>query len=229
MRRSARAATLIVALIAMMFAAAGCGLIGVQPATDARSEEPIDLEAVEVREYEGKQLDSVADFRENSIKGPQTVPIDSYRLAVTGEVATPLDLTYDEVIDRQSYRKVVRLNCIEGWSVDILWEGVKLADILEQAGFDPSASTVIFTCYDGYSTSLPLDFVVDNDILFAYKMNGIELPTERGYPFQVVAEDRYGYKWAKWVTGIEVSNDADYEGFWESRGYDNEAKLPGAE
>ena len=48
---------------------------------------------------------------------------------------------------------------------------------------------------------------------------------ERGYPFQVVAEDKLGYKWAKWVTGIEVSNDADYRGYWESRGYDNDAAV----
>jgi len=215
----------VLASAAAAFALSGCGLLA-GPPTDARTNKPIDLGTVEVREYMGKRLDSVADFRENSIKGPQKVPLDSYTLAVKGRVKTPLTLSYDEVIDRQSYTKVVRLNCIEGWSVDILWEGVRLRDILEQAGYDADAETVIFRCYDGYSTSLPLRTVIDRNLLFAYKMNGINLPEERGFPFQVVAEDMWGYKWAKWVTEIEVSDDANFKGYWESRGYRNDATLP---
>ena len=219
--RFARAVT---AFLAMAMAAGLLG--GCSPETNATTGQPIDLGKTEVRQYQGKRLDSVGDLRENSIKGPQDVPLDDYRLKVIGEVDKPLELTYDEVIDRQQYKKVVTLNCVEGWSVDILWEGVRLADLLEQAGYDPNAKTVIFRCYDGYSTSLPLKTVVDRDLLFAYKMNGIDLPTERGYPFQVVAEDHWGYKWAKWVTEIEVSNDEDFRGYWESRGYENDATLP---
>ncbi len=214
------------ALAIATLALTGCGLLA-GPPTDAKTDQPIDLKSAEINEYQGKRLDSVADFRENSIKGPQDVDLDGYTLKVTGEVDKPLTLTYDDVIDRQSYKKVVTLNCVEGWSVDILWEGVRLADLLEQAGYDPNAKTVIFRCYDGYSTSLPLEKVVGQNLLFAYKMNGIDLPKERGFPFQVVAEDQWGYKWAKWVTEIEVSNDTDFKGYWESRGYENDATLPG--
>ncbi len=169
------------ALAIATLALTGCGLLA-GPPTDAKTDQPIDLKSAEINEYQGKRLDSVADFRENSIKGPQDVDLDGYTLKVTGEVDTPLTLTYDEVIDRQSYKKVVTLNCVEGWSVDILWEGVRLADLLEQAGYDPDAKTVIFRCYDGYSTSLPLEKVVGQNLLFAYKMNGIDLPKERGLP-----------------------------------------------
>ncbi len=219
---------IVVAVMLASLALSGCGLLAAPP-TDARTDKPIDLETAEVKEYEGKRLDSVADFRENSIKGPQAVALDSYRLAVKGRVDTPLTLDYDGVIDRQAYKKIVTLNCVEGWSVDILWEGVRIRDILEQAGYDPNAKTVIFRCYDGYSTSLPLETVVGRDLLLAYKMNGIDLPQERGFPFQVVAEDKWGYKWAKWVTEIEVSDDADFEGYWESRGYENDGTVPGLE
>jgi len=59
----------------------------------------------------------------------------------------------------------------------------------------------------------------------AHKMNGVLLPPERGAPFQLVAESRWGYKWIKWITEIEISDDNDYEGFWESRGYSNDANL----
>lgn len=184
------------------------------------------LTAVEVREYEGKNLSSINDFRENSIKGPQYLDAESYNLTVTGRVNTPIELTYTEVITTHPlYEKVVTLYCVEGWDVTLLWEGVLVKDLLETAQVDPAAKIVIFYAYDGYSTSLPLDYLLENDILLAYKMNGVVLPPERGFPFQLVAESKLGYKWIKWVTSIEVSDDVTYRGYWESRGYSNDADL----
>jgi DMSO/TMAO reductase YedYZ molybdopterin-dependent catalytic subunit len=127
-----------------------------------------------------------------------------------------------------SFQKVTTLNCVEGWSVTYLWQGVRIKDLLAKAGSDPTAKVVIFRCYDGYTTSLPLDYIVKNNILLAYRMNGITMLPERGFPFQVVAEDRFGYKWAKWVTDIEVSNDTNFRGYWESRGYGNSGSLSGS-
>jgi DMSO/TMAO reductase YedYZ molybdopterin-dependent catalytic subunit len=56
-------------------------------------------------------------------------------------------------------------------------------------------------------------------------MNNVTIPPERGFPFELVAESKYGYKWIKWVTSIELSNDTEYLGFWESRGYSNDATI----
>lgn len=179
------------------------------------------LEGVEVREYQGEQLSSVRDFRENSIRGPQFIDIGNYTLEIAGLVENPLNLTYGEVLDRGIYAKVVTLYCVEGWSAKILWEGVLLKELLEGAGVKPEADMVIFHAYDGYATSLPLDYVVGNDIILAHRMNNVTLPPERGYPFQLVAEQKWGYKWIKWVTRIELSDDPAYRGFWESRGYSN--------
>jgi len=179
-----------------------------------------------VREYNGENLSSINDFRENSIKGPQQVDIENYRLQVTGLAEKPTSYTYDEVIgDYDSYKKVVRLNCVEGWAVDILWEGVLVRDILEKAGPLPEAKVVIFHAYDGYTTSFPIEYVMDNDILMAYKMNDVTIPPERGFPFQLVAESKWGYKWVKWITRIELSDDINYQGYWEERGYSNEGDL----
>lgn len=189
------------------------------------ADEPTELQRIEIREYEGKNLSSITDFRENSIKGPQEVDIETYTLKVTGLVDTPLELTYDDVLGREQFEKAVTLNCVEGWSVDILWEGVRVADLLDQAGADPAARVIIFRAYDGYSTSLPADFIRDSDILMAYRMNGVDLPAERGFPFQLVAEEKWGYKWVRWVTEIEVSDDTSFQGYWESRGYSNEGDL----
>jgi DMSO/TMAO reductase YedYZ molybdopterin-dependent catalytic subunit len=181
----------------------------------------------EIRDYEGQDLSSISDFRENSIKGPQQVNESTYRLTITGLVNHTVEYTYADVINGfQKYQKVVTLHCVEGWSVKILWEGFLLKDLLSEAGINPEAVVVIFYAYDGYSTSLPLNYILDNDILIAYKMNGLTLPPERGFPFQLVAESKYGYKWIKWITQIELSNNTDYLGYWESRGFSNDANLP---
>ncbi|MDO9557048.1 MAG: molybdopterin-dependent oxidoreductase [Coriobacteriia bacterium] len=98
-------------------------------------------------------------------------------------------------------------------------------DILEEVTVRPSANTVILRAVDGYSTSFPLQYFYDNDILLAYSMNGATLPPERGFPFQLVAEDRWGYKWIKWISEIELSDDEGYQGYWESRGYSDSGDL----
>lgn len=188
----------------------------------------IELDGVEVRELDGEFLNSINDFRENSIKGPQHVDIDNYMLEVSGLAAAPKDYTYDEVLGNQRYSKVTTLHCVEGWSVKLLWEGILVKDLLEDVGVKPEANTVIFHAYDGYSTSLPLGYITGNNIMIAYRMNNVTLPPERGFPFQLVAEDKWGYKWIKWITRIELSNDPDYRGYWESRGYSNDADVSGS-
>jgi DMSO/TMAO reductase YedYZ molybdopterin-dependent catalytic subunit len=184
------------------------------------------LAPVEVREYEGVDLSSINAFRENSIKGPQEIDVANYTLRITGLVANSTSYAYDEVLNRyQHYEKVVTLDCVEGWSVTILWEGVLVKDLLAEAEPLANATVVIFHAYDGYTTSLPIDYIMNNDILMAYKMNDVVLPPERGFPFQLVAESKWGYKWIKWITEIEVSADTSYRGYWESRGYSNSADL----
>ena len=185
------------------------------------------LEGSEIREYQGEKLSSISDFRENSIAGPQNVPLEDYELEITGLVDKPLALTYDQVLDHKRYSKVVTLHCVEGWDATIFWEGVLLEDLLNQAGTQDSAVTVIFHAADGYTSSLPLEYIRQNKIMLAYKMNEVELPPERGFPFQVVAESKWGYKWVKWVTKIELSADPNYQGYWESRGYSNDGDLSG--
>ena len=180
---------------------------------------------VEIHDYQGENLGSITDFRENSIKGPQQVDVETYNLEVKGLVNNPLSYTYYEILEYESVRKIVTIYCVEGWDVKILWEGVRVMDILNDSGLNHEADTVIFHAYDGYTTSISLDFIQDNDLILAYKMNEAVLPSERGFPFQLVAEDKWGYKWIKWVTEIEVSDDTDYKGYWESRGYSNSGDL----
>lgn len=181
---------------------------------------------MEIREYEGQDLSSIGDFRENSILGPQQINIENYTLTITGLVNNNLTYAYDEIISKfPVQRKVITLHCVEGWSVTIFWEGVFVEDLIEAAGIDPNANTMIFYAIDSYSTALPLDFILDNNIMIAYKMNNVTLPTERGFPFQLVAESKWGYKWIKWLTSIELSDNENYLGYWERRGYPNDANA----
>jgi DMSO/TMAO reductase YedYZ molybdopterin-dependent catalytic subunit len=186
----------------------------------------IELDGIEIREYEGKDLSSVQDFRENSIKGPQYIDITDYQLEVSGLVNNPQYFTYDEIIaENQHFKKVVTLICVEGWQVTILWEGVLVRDILSEVVPLPEATVIILHAYDGYTTSFPVSYLMENDIIMAYMMNGVILPPERGFPFQLVAELKWGYKWIKWITEIEFSDDTNYQGYWESRGYSNNGDL----
>ncbi len=186
------------------------------------------LKDVEVREYEGEKLSSIEDFRENSIKGPQYIEIQDYTLEITGLVNSPNSFSYEQVLDQyQSYSKVVTLHCVEGWSATILWEGILLKDLIDSVNPQKNVNTIIFYAHDGYSTSLPLDYIENKDIILAYKMNKVTLPPERGFPFQLVAENKWGYKWIKWITKIELSGDEDYRGYWEKAGYSNDGDIEG--
>ncbi len=181
--------------------------------------------SAEIRVYEGIQLDPFDRKYDNSIKGPQYVDKDAYRLEVTGLVGKPLKLTYDEVMALPHVKKVFTLHCVEGWDETLLYEGVLLKDVLKGAGPRPGIKSVIFYAADGYSSSVPYEYAKKKNIMLGAMINGLVLDAKRGFPFQVVNDDKLGYKWVKWVTKIELT-DKDYRGFWERRGYSNDADIP---
>ena len=178
----------------------------------------------EIKNYDGKRLSDFDRTYDNSIKGPQKIDINKYRLKVVGKVENPLSLTYDEVLSLPHVKRVITLNCVEGWKETLLFEGVRFNDIFEKAKPGDGVKTVVFYAVDGYTSSLPYEFVVKNDLMLAFTINGRVLDEKRGFPFQVVAESKLGYKWVKWVTKVELI-DKDYKGFWEKRGYSNDADL----
>ncbi len=214
MRDRALSVKVVGVLMALLFVVAG--LFTGMAAEESEPEE------VEVRNYKGAKLGSVEDFRENSIKGVQEIDIDEYKLKITGLIEKNRALTYEELQEMEHTKKVVTLHCVEGWSVQALWEGIPLKALFSKMQIDPKVNTVIFHAADGYSTSLSMSHIMDNNIIIADHLNGLQLPPEQGFPFQLVAEQKWGYKWARWITKIELSANEDYQGYWESRGYSDD-------
>jgi DMSO/TMAO reductase YedYZ molybdopterin-dependent catalytic subunit len=187
----------------------------------------------EVDQYQGISLTPINDYiaylkahPDVAIKGTQYIDQSTYKLAITGMVNNPANYSYEEVVNLNSTQQVATLPCVEGWSVTMLWQGVPLIDLLDHAGgVGSDANTVIFIAADGYSSSLPLDYIKENNIMIAYKMNNVTLTPQLGWPFFLVANNQYGYKWVEWITEINVSSDSNYLGYWESRGYPNNATV----
>jgi DMSO/TMAO reductase YedYZ molybdopterin-dependent catalytic subunit len=131
----------LILLVVALFIVLDITHFGASPALSGTTR----LQDVEIRDYNGEPLSSVNDFHENSIKGPQYINETDYRLTIDGLTHRTLVLTYQDVINNHpQYSKIVTLHCVEGWDVTILWEGVLVRDLLNEAGVDPRAKTVIF-------------------------------------------------------------------------------------
>jgi len=182
------------------------------------------LSEVEAAEYLGVKLTPLQHQGNNAILGTQHINRTEYRLKVRGLVDRNLSISYEELLDLPAYSELAYMPCVEGWGFYAKWTGFRTMDLLNLSGLKPAAKYVVFHTEEGYSTGLPLDYLKEDRILMAYGINDLTLPPERGFPLQLVAIDRYGYKWAKWITDVEVT-DKEVEGYWESRGYSNSAKV----
>lgn len=179
----------------------------------------------EIKEYKGVRLDPAIGPRDNSIKGIQNVPIEGYTLKLNGLVNQEVAISYEEVLKMTPVEKLITLHCVEGWDATVLWKGVRIKSLMDLAIAKSNANTVIFHCYDGYTTSMPLNTILERDMILAYSSNEVALPASLGFPFIVVAEDKLGYKWARWVTQIELLDNNSFKGYWENYGYDNNAEI----
>ncbi|OFW59046.1 MAG: hypothetical protein A2W01_09680 [Candidatus Solincola sediminis] len=165
-------------------------------------------------------------MRVRTAEGEPDIEIGDYRLTIDGFVDGQLSLTLDDLRAFQAEERLVDLPCVEGWTETAVWKGVRLISVLERAGVLVGADNVVFSSPGGYTTSLTIADIEESDPLLAYEVNGEILPKNQGYPVRLVVPDKLGYKWIKWVTGIEVIA-GEYKGYWESRGYSNEADARG--
>jgi DMSO/TMAO reductase YedYZ molybdopterin-dependent catalytic subunit len=149
----------------------------------------------------------------------------AYRLTIAGAVERPVTYTLADLRSLPQATQVSDFHCVTGWSVyDVEWHGVRFRDLLAEAGPRFDAKALRFVSderpYDD-TLSLPQAFAVD--AMLALEMDGKPLSEPHGFPARVVMPRMYGYKSVKWVTRIEVQPHLDHIGYWELRGYDEDA------
>lgn len=145
----------------------------------------------------------------------------SYTLQVGGLVQRPVTLRLADLQQLPQTELVLDFQCVTGWRVpQVRWSGVRLADVLEEAGVSTRARAVRFTSFDGtYTESLTLDQARRDDVLVATGMLDGPVTHDHGGPVRLFVGPMYGYKSLKWLGGIELTADVQ-PGYWETRGYD---------
>lgn len=151
------------------------------------------------------------------------VPLDQWQLKIHGHVENPVTLSWRQFLDLPQFKDVSDFHCVTTWSrFDMEFQGVAFFTIAELVRPKPSAKHVFFKSYDGYSTNNPLEICMDDDVLIAHSANGQPLTAEHGGPARVIIPKRYAWKGAKFIREITFL-DRDILGFWEVRGYSNDA------
>lgn len=175
----------------------------------------------------------VEDFyRIDTSLAPPAIEPGAWRLRVHGLVDRELDLGFDDLVARERTESWVTLNCVSNPVGGTLvgnawWSGVRLADLLEEAGVQDGADALLQTSEDGWTCGTPLSVVTDGrEAMLAVAMNGRPLPIEHGFPVRTIVPGLYGYVSAtKWVVDIEVTRFADFTAYWTERGWGEEGPV----
>ena len=154
------------------------------------------------------------------------VDLDDWRLTIAGRVGRPLTLTYDDLLARPLVERDITLACVSNDVGGPLignarWLGAPLAELLEEAGVEPTADQVVGRSVDGFTVGFPTGIALDGrDAMVAVGMNGEPLPRRHGFPARLVVPGLYGYVSAtKWLARIELTTFDDFDAYWVRRGW----------
>lgn len=155
---------------------------------------------------------------------------NTFRLTVEGLLEEPYSLSMKDIRGMKDKTEFVTLECIGnqlgGDAIgNALWEGVTLNKIIRKAKPRKGIVKTVFHAEDGYTDSIPFELSLSDDVFLAYRMNGEPLPQAHGFPLRAIVPGIYGMKNVKWISKIELV-DHDYKGFWEKKGWSDEAVIP---
>ncbi|MGJ3699845.1 molybdopterin-dependent oxidoreductase [Variovorax sp. AFSI2.2] len=169
--------------------------------------------------YEASQVTKPFPFNAfyPEFDAPQ-VDVSSWRLEVSGLVADKTAWTVERLRTLPQARQITRHICIEGWSAIGDWRGVPLKTFLQRIGADTTARFVGFKCADRYHSSLDMASALHPQTLLALDFGNEALPTSNGFPLRLSVPTKLGFKSAKHVAAIFVSN-TNPGGYWEDQGY----------
>jgi len=149
--------------------------------------------------------------------------LDEWTLEIRGEVEEPYTLRWDELQALPQVEVTTDIHCVTRWSkLDTTWTGVRVRDLLERARVKPAGTHVMAHCDGGYTTNVPLEALLDDDVLVTHTYDGRPLEPDHGAPLRLLVPKRYFWKSAKFLRQLEVMPE-DRMGFWELNGYHNDA------
>ena len=167
---------------------------------------------------------------DTAITVPQ-VPIEGWTLKIRGMVDSPMELRFDELIERELIESDITLTCVSNEVGGKLmgtarWLGVRLDDLLRDAGMQPDADQIVGRSVDGYTCGFPVAALDGRDALIAIGMNGEPLPLQHGFPARLIVPGLYGYVSAtKWLTELEVTRFDRFDQYWVERGWVDNAPI----
>jgi len=168
------------------------------------------------------------DWAENTVDEQDlTNLLANWTLTIDGLVTKPQVLRFPELLRLTRQDQVTDFHCVGGWSVeDVPWNGIRLAHLLDLVGVAPATTHLTFYSEGGkYTESLPLAIAREPRTMLAYGVGGSTLPLVHGFPLRLVVPRLFGYKNAKYLSRIEVTDHA-VDGFWELYGYTYAAEVP---
>jgi len=147
------------------------------------------------------------------------VIFENWTLTVGGTVQKPGDYKLDQIRTLPRFRQNTRHVCVEGWDVIGRFGGARLSDFLSMIGADTSARYITVGCADDYYESLDMATALHPQTLLCYEMYDQPLTREHGAPLRLNVPTKVGYKQAKYLTDLKVTNVLDRVGYWEDQGY----------
>ncbi|MDP3969913.1 MAG: molybdopterin-dependent oxidoreductase [Nocardioides sp.] len=202
------------------------------PATRGRVPAGADLTALAGLDPEPWRTPRDAFYRIDTALVLPTINPETWRLRVHGLVDRELEITYQDLVTRELTEGWVTLCCVSNpVGGDLIgnawWSGVRVADLLAEAGVQEGADAVLQTSEDGWNCATPLTTLTDDrNAMLAVAMNGEPLPVEHGFPVRTVVPGLYGYVSAtKWVVELEVTRFADVEAYWTQRGWSEQGPV----
>jgi DMSO/TMAO reductase YedYZ molybdopterin-dependent catalytic subunit len=171
-------------------------------------------------EFSDSELTPEDGFRVNGYDTDQPdIDIENWTLTVEGLVRKPGEYSLKQISSLPKHVKNLRHCCVEGWSMIPKWGGTLMKDFLKSVGADMTAKYVAVECGDDYFTSFDMPSILHPQTLLAYEAYTKPLALEHGAPLRIVMPTKLGYKSAKWISKLVVTNEKP-GGYWEDQGYD---------
>ncbi|HUD87128.1 MAG TPA: molybdopterin-dependent oxidoreductase [Xanthobacteraceae bacterium] len=142
----------------------------------------------------------------------------TWQLELAGRIADKQPWTAQQIYQLPEQEIIIKHICVEGWDYIGQWSGPSLRDFLQRVGADLTAKYVYFICNDDYTESIDMATALHPQTILATKYAGSPITDPFGYPLRLRTSTKLGYKNAKWVKAIEVTNDFR-ETFWSKQGF----------